>query len=221
MRFKDWLLHEARFKGFQRMIRQRHADWPAPVVKDLYDNRWAYAMRHATNNPMFAPTTSWSKDQPSPPQMSPPNSTASMIMQHQGLTNFEWTPKPVVVNLTPLHFDDNTQRVFLTRRFGYEVEPQIRDDQKRMEKQLNLLQLKGPGQNEPIIMVVNGNKYKLLEGWHRTMNYLVYPPRPDMGAPPDQIDLLKKNGDVRQIDFTRWRPVPIQAWIGKLVSTTA
>lgn len=53
-----------------------------------------------------------------------------------------------------------------------------------------------------------------MEGWHRTMNYLVFDHNETIGAPQDQIEILKNGGDIRQIDFSKWRPVPISAFVG-------
>lgn len=209
MKFKEWLVSEVRYKGFKRQFVRSHPDMPSYVAKDLYNNRIGYSMRRILDDPQLAPTASWGNT--SVPTSTP---TVSNILNSQAFQNYKWTPHPVVIQVTPLDFDKTTQDMFLYRRFGYAPEERIRDDAKRMEKQLTLLGMKPLGTNEPIIVVANNDKYKLIEGWHRAMNYLVYPPNPNVGAPPEQIAVLKQNGDVRQLDFRQWKSVPILAYVG-------
>lgn len=184
---------------------------PPYVANDLYNNRVGYTMRRILGTPALAPTTNYTRDE-TQKGTSSGASTIDRILGAHDYHKYQWTPKPIDLNLTPLDFDERTQNIFLTRRFGFRPEPMIRQDNQRMGTQLGLLSQRGPN-NEPIIVVKRGNKYELLEGWHRAMNYLLYPPNPNIGAPPDQIEALQRN-DLSKIDFSRWKPVAMRAYMG-------
>jgi hypothetical protein len=224
MRFKEWLeLSEERFKGLHRMfIGQYGKDIPRPAERDLYQSRVSDLMkgimrRRASNNIGSKTTLPMGDSQTVDfdPHQWP--STPGQIMNHPEvatLKGVQWGKGPMEIQVTPLDFDQETLERFLVRRFGFDNRNQIRNDAQRMATQNALMNDRGMGSNEPIIVVKQGNKYKLLEGWHRTMAYLIYAQNPNFGAPPDQIELIK-NGKMYAVDFTRWKPVRIRAWVGQ------
>lgn len=190
---------------------------PQYVQNDLYNTRIAHTMHSAidarekgTATIQGDPTTLMSplKKIGSDPK-GPEN-----LFKLSGLDNVQWSHRPEILTfqnrqgVTPAAFDEDTTWRFLDRRFGFREEPQIRNDAGRTAKQKQIMQSKEKGQNEPIIVVQTMRGYNLLEGWHRTMNYLV------SGAPPDQIEALQR-GDSEAIDFNKWQPVMIQAYVGR------
>lgn len=214
MNFREWLLqNEARFKGFKRQFVASNPDMPSYVASDLYNNRVGYTMRKHLGASGLAPTLAFQigGTAKSP---SPASSLANDILQAHDFRSTKWTPKAQIVQVHPLDFDDYTLSIFLHRHFGFQPSQQIRQDAERNEKQRQILIAREPGRNEPIILVKKGDKYQVLEGWHRTMAALVFMPNPVQGAPPDQIALLKK-GDITRLDFTRWKPVRLRAYIGQ------
>lgn len=225
MRFKDWIVQETRFKGLKRQFVASHPGMPRYVANDIYNNRIGYSFgKMLGQNGGFSPTIGM--EEPEPNQENIPthgiddrattassmSPTPSQIFNIHNLGTLNWSPRPITINVSPMDFDEETLQAFMNRRFGFDPSKKIRNDAERMNKQLSLLASKES--NEPVIIVKQGNKYKLLEGWHRVMNYLVYPPDPSIGAPPDQIEILK-NGFLNQINLTKWKPVTIQAFIGE------
>lgn len=225
MKFKDWLLDEIRYGGFYRQFRQENPNIPTQAAKDLYNNRVGYTMKTllGSNRPEHAPTQPFQGSDSDPKTFGNgiqrgfgnwlPSNTPSKIINAHDLGDIRWSQKPQKIDVTPLSFDDWTLQTMINRRFGFKEDARIRDDANRMEIQKNLLPNIPDAKNEPIIVVQNGNKYRLMEGWHRTMSYLVFDHNEQVGAPSDQIEILK-NGDIRQLDFAKWRPVPINAYIG-------
>lgn len=226
MKFKEWLsLDEIRYGGFYRQFRQENPSMPTHVAKDLYANRVGYSMKRLlnTNNPIDSPTQPFHGSDSEPQTFGSgisrdfgsalPSDTPSKIIDAHDLKDIQWPKKAQPINVSPLSFDDWTINIMVNRRFGFREDPRIRNDANRMQTQKSLLPNEPSAQNEPIIVVQFGNKYRLLEGWHRTMSYLVFDHNDQIGAPPDQIEILR-SGDVRQLDFTKWRPVPIKAFVG-------
>jgi hypothetical protein len=214
MRFREWItLGEARFKGFKRQFVAAHPTLPAYVADDLYNNRVGYTLRRILGSSALAPTTNWQGDDTQRASSTKSGSyPIDKILNAHDYGKLKWTPKPVTLTVTPLDFDKRTLQIFLARCFGLLPEPLIRQDAQRMQTQLDLISQRGTD-NEPIIIIEKGDKYELLEGWHRAMMYLLYPPDPNIGAPPDQIEMLKR-GETNRLDFTKWKPVTIRAFMG-------
>lgn len=103
--------------------------------------------------------------------------------------NSDW--KLEILNVNPEDFTENTINAFLERSFGDEDAYLVPDDKERTKLQKKLA--KGNAMNEPVIIVKKGNKYELIEGWHRTMAAL----------------LLGDNGE----DLKNWDKVKIRAWV--------
>lgn len=202
-------LAESRFKGFKRQFVGANPGLPQYVANDLYNNRVGYSLGKRLKKDMgVAPTTGNLGDQETTPsRIMPTGVTKDILGSHGNFQNITWS-KPMVINISPKDFDEDTLRIFLVRQFGFNPTEKIRKDAFRTTTQRELLVNRGAN-NEPIIVVKNGNKYKLLEGWHRTMSYLV------SQAPPDQIDALKQ-GDATQLNFARWKKVPIRAYVGEM-----
>lgn len=204
MKFKEWLkLDEIRLKGLHRMFKQEHPDMPKYVQNDLYTSRIAYTFNKSLKST-------------SPNSSKLTASSPSDVFKLSGLKDIQWTQQPELLKgrwgkiegVTPADFDPDTQWRFTDRRFGMREEKQIRNDAARMSKQKELMGQRGEGQNEPVVVLMTMKGFKLLEGWHRTMNYLL------QGAPPDQLEILK-SGHLHEVDFSGWKPVKIQGYIGK------
>ena len=97
-----------------------------------------------------------------------------------------------IINVNPEDFDETTIQAFIDREFGEENTYLVPDDEARMEYQKKIA--KGDGKNEPIVVYrMKDGKYRLLEGWHRTMSLLK----------------LGDNGE----DFKNWDRVKIRAFV--------
>jgi len=210
MDFKAWLaeqeLEEARFKGLQRMFRQEHPDMPRYVQKDLYNTR----IGHTLN------TIIKKGSDPSQTSSNIPNDSATKIFKASAFRDATWSKKPEILKgrsgnygITPNDFTMRTRTYFLDRQFGYRVEDRIHNDGQRTAIQKNLMTARGEGNNEPIIVAQTLKGYDLLEGWHRTMNYLL------QGCPPDQAEALQA-GLIDRINFGLWKPVQLQAYVGRM-----
>jgi len=124
------------------------------------------------------------------------------------LRDVKWHPKPIVINVGPSDFDDETLSRFNVWRFGFKPRDDIqRNDTQRFAVQRDRMQKSPDGANEPIVMVREGGKYKLVDGFHRVMVYLAA-----KSAPADQQALLQRG--MNGIDLNRWQRIPIQAFVG-------
>ena len=201
MDFKEWIqLDEIRLKGLHRMFKQEHPNMPKYVQNDLYTSRIAHSFNKSKST-----SSNTSKLTASSP---------SDIFKWANLKDIQWNKAPELLKgqwgridgVTPADFDQDTQWRFIDRKFGMREEKQIRNDAARIEKQKELMAQRGDN-NEPICVIQTTKGFKLLEGWHRTMNYLL------QGAPPDQLEILK-SGYAYDVNFSKWKPVKIQGYIG-------
>lgn len=142
------------------------------------------------------------------------NSPSTAMSQASMIDGVQWAPKPLVVNVNPQSFGTATLARFHMARFGFErLDDRVRNDTARTTTQQNLAAERGPGENEPIIMVREQGKFELLEGYHRTMSYLLSLLDPAKGAPPEQVQLIKA-GKLEQLDFSQWQPDPSGRYSG-------
>lgn len=181
------MFNEVRLKGLYRTLQSQHSDMPKPLFKSLYDDRF---------------TAGWKSHSSDIP---------SSIVNNANLLSLKWNKE--ILNfqsgVTPEDFDELTQNRFIGRHFGFYANPRIKDDAKRTQMQAFLAQQRPEGTNEPVIVTQDKTgKYRLVEGWHRTMNFLL------AGAPKQQVEDLKQ-GELRNIDFKNWRRVKISAWVGR------
>jgi len=89
--------------------------------------------------------------------------------------------KEQVLKLNASDFTKENQKTMMQRKFG-------NANQRNLAKKLK------PGTNESVIVLKLGNKFRLLEGWHRTMAILS----------------LGNNGDR---DPTKWDKIKIKAYV--------
>ena len=83
--------------------------------------------------------------------------------------NSDW--KLEVIEVNPNDFDNETVEAFFERGFGDVNSFDVPGDEERMKTQMSMR--RSDGNNEPVILLRNPNgKYKLNEGWHRTMSIL-------------------------------------------------
>ena len=82
----------------------------------------------------------------------------------------------------------------MQRKFGNANPNDVPNDEERTEYQRNLAKKLKPGTNESVIVLKLGNKFRLLEGWHRTMAILS----------------LGNNGES---DPTKWNKIKIKAYV--------
>lgn len=200
MRFSEWLkIDETRFKGFYRQYKQDHPNVPAYVLKQTYTNHMSPGMNRSI-----------SKNSPNL------NSMPSQLMQKKNaISGVNWNKKPQIVVISPLSFNDETLNIFRVWKFGMKPNDNlVRNDTNRFNIQGQMAAKIPEGENEPIIMVRDGNKFKLIEGFHRVMSYLLSMHSPDAGAPEDHIEYLRSGGDPTKLDFSKWKPVKIKAYLG-------
>lgn len=106
------------------------------------------------------------------------------------LLNGPW--RLTVLKVNPVNFDNTTIDSFIQRDFGYDNTYQVPNDLERTEYQDKIST--SDGKNEPIIVTLQpGGKFRLIEGWHRTMSIL----------------RLGDNGD----DLKNWGIVKIRAFV--------
>lgn len=114
--------------------------------------------------------------------------------QFEDFIDLQWSKKVIVVNISD--FTKSTQRDMVRRKMGQEEEEGVPNDTQRSEKQKELMDKYGEGNNEPVIIIKTDKGYDLMEGWHRTMSILS----------------LGSNGTD---NYKKWRKVKIKAWIGE------
>jgi hypothetical protein len=157
------------------------------------------------------------------PLTMPDKNLPSQILNSKGSVgdidwrHVNWMPRPAVIPVSPANFDDYTLDKFKQWRFGFSPKDnRVRNDSARFQTQANLASQRGDGTNEPVILVRghDNNKYRAMEGYHRLMSHLVAAHNNNEGAPPDQIELLKGGAPATQLDLAKWKPVPVQAYVG-------
>ena len=102
--------------------------------------------------------------------------------------------KEKVLKLNASDFTKDNQKRMKQRKFGNANPDKVPDDEARTEYQRNLAKKLKPGTNQSVIVLKNSNKFKLMEGWHRTMAILS----------------LGNNGNP---DPTKWDKIKIKAWV--------
>jgi hypothetical protein len=118
--------------------------------------------------------------------------------------------KEEVVSISPLNFTQNTIQNFLRHEFGSSpsMQNRVKAHDERMAVQSQLAQERGQGNNEPIILTRQGDKFEMEEGWHRLYSHLL-----QFSAPPEERQKVL-SGQVADLDLSKWRPIKIKAWIG-------
>ena len=115
-----------------------------------------------------------------------------------------------IVDVHPLNFTQDTITSFLNHQFGSSpsLSKGVKNHDERMQTQSNLAGKRGQGKNEPIIMIREGDKFRMQEGWHRLYSYLL-----QFSAPPEEVQKIQ-NGQTQEINFSIWKPIKIKAYIG-------
>lgn len=204
--FKNWIINEIRYKGLYRMWQQKNPEMPKYAQHDLYTHNFGYAMRHLLKNTDDTSMNQggYTRDNNSPiPSNSPDRIFDSKRAKE--IKDIIWAKKPQIISINPNDIEPETLDIIKYRNFGYKAFEQIPRDAERTETQRKLTNTNG--KNEPVIIVKTMTGYKLVEGWHRTMSILL------QGAPPEQLEMVKK-GDYSKVDFSKWAPVKINAYIG-------
>jgi hypothetical protein len=244
MKFREWLQLETRYRGLMRQYRNMHPGVPDYILNQMYSNHISPGMnsimkQQPSGEPIprsaaprathaYYPSEETPQSQAAsntPPQTKnntiayTPTTTPSQnsakphitnLMQDKDLINgLQWSPKPMVVQLHPLYLEPDSMNRLKFVRFGFAPKDNmIRQDSQRFDTQRQLAAKKPEGQNEPILLVQLGqNYYQILEGYHRSAMYLL------QGAPQEDIEALK-NGNAN-VDFGRWKPVKIKAYVGQ------
>lgn len=142
------------------------------------------------------------------------NMPSSVINNVRHIDGVQWKKTPQVVSVTPASFESASLQRFKMAKFGFEkLDNMVRNDRARTAAQTDLAAKRGQGENEPIMLVMNGRQWELLEGYHRTMSYLLSLLDPKKGCPPEQQELIKA-GRLDQLDFRLWTPDPNGGWVG-------
>ena len=224
MKFKEWIVSEIN-KGLARQFQQDHPNLPKYVVKQVLQNRvsplWKNTM--SAKSPTMALNNAHPKLQAiqqtmayeAPPSNNPNKPTYgslgdmfkdNAVSSIAGKNN--WVLQ--VVEIHPLNFTQDTIDSFLNHQFGSSpsLSKGVKNHDERMKTQTALAGERGEGENEPIIMVREGDKYKMQEGWHRLYSYLT-----KFSAPPEEQEKIH-NGRSNEVDLTVWRPIKVRAYIG-------
>jgi len=231
--FKEWLQESSGKNAFNRMVMQ-HPDYQNlhPYVRgEFVKSSFGSAINSSANRAMNSRNAGQSTQVMQP----------SEFLNNSPYRNRDWS-RPTIVQITPTMFDNQTLDWFITRCFGLRPLPDINNDQQRMATQKSKLNQTEPGSNEPIILFQDGDKYKLQEGWHRTMNILLW-----QSASPEQAQILQQYAQriveideqfrsqsttgagrvrwittvnpiitelKRMLNWSQWKAVPIKAFIG-------
>ena len=208
MKFKKWIIEELN-KGLVRQFKQQQPNLPNYVAKQVLQNRVAPLFNKTVNSmsPTISMNTTNAQIAMSPGAYSKP----SDMFQDKTVTtignNKNW--KLQVIEVHPLHFDQETIQSFLSHQFGSSpILSKVKNHDIRMQTQSDLASQRGQGENEPIIVVRNGDKYKMEEGWHRLYSYLM-----NYSAPPEEKQKID-SGNSHTVDLTVWKPVKIKAYVG-------
>lgn len=210
MNFKEWFLQETRFKGLRRMFDKEFPDMPKYMKNDIYNGRVAYTMSKLIgDDSRMAPTISvYDSSSPGFARTTDdyvPSNAPSRIFGKAPYRNYKFTPQPITLNLSPLDFTEENIKLFLRRKFGFHS---IEDEGIDNDEQRNILQRKNVNSQEPVILLKKGNKYHLLEGWHRVMAKLVL-----LGAPKEHLEKIK-SGYLQPKELMQWGKVPINSFVG-------
>lgn len=185
------------------MWKEKNPNMPNYIGHDLYTHNFSYAMRNLLKN------TPHSSEGGERTNFSPiPSNTPDRILSGRRAKEIKdviWPKKPTIITVTPSSFENETLSIMMHRNFGYKILKEIPRDSERMETQRKLANIEG--KNEPTIIVKTKNGLKLIEGWHRTMTILM------QGAPENQLQIIKL-GHHSEIDFSKWTPVKINAYVG-------
>lgn len=149
-----------------------------------------------------------------------PSDLPSRILKSSSARGIHWMPHEVIVPISPQNLDKATLNDFINRQFGHHtvdpvydekgnvVIPGIMRDGQRTAVQRQLMQDRGEGNNEPILLIRRGNQYEAFEGRHRLMQYMLA-----YSAPPEDQQALER-GEIDKLNFANWTPVSIKAFIG-------
>ncbi len=210
MKFREWLLDEIN-KGLARQFIQQRPNLPKYVAKQILQNRVAPLFKNRLD--ATAPTVMMAQQSPQPNVTTKPTySTMSGIYGDKSVSSLAdqngW--KLQVIEVHPLHFTQDTIQAFLNHQFGMSpmLSKAVRGHDQRMATQATLASKRGEGGNEPIIVVREGDKLKMQEGWHRLYSYLM-----NYSAPPEEKDKIQQ-GQTQNLDFMAWKPVKIKAYVG-------
>jgi len=224
MRFKDWIVTEIN-KGLARQFQQNHPNLPKYVAKQVLQNRVSPLWRNtvvAKSNTIgqdpvhpklqaLQQTMIYTPQQQNDPRK-PTYSSLSDMFKDGAVSSIadknNW--KLQVVEVHPLNFTQDTIDSFLSHQFGSSpsLSKGVKNHDERMKMQTALAGERGEGSNEPIIMIRDGDKFKMQEGWHRLYSYLT-----KFSAPPEEQQKIH-SGQSHTVDFKIWKPVKIKAYIG-------
>lgn len=243
MSFREWIaLDEIRGKGLYRQFRQQYPQVPDYVLRQHYANHVSNKFPRLANTPpvqttnpddpaatvlgagtstMTSPTAGMSNspsDASFSVNMSPDRHTttpSNLVNSGSYMKQVSWTPKPVVINVRPSDFDQETLQRFFFKKFGYSPNDRhVRNDSERFNIQRQIAAQTADGHNEPIVVIWQNGKYTLIEGYHRMMMHLVSHHSPNRGAPQDEVQKLLRGVDVMNLDLDRWQRVPVLAYVG-------
>ncbi len=216
MNFKEWLaLDEVRFKGFERQFKQAHPEIPRYASKQIYNSILQPSVsNYVTKQGQYRSPTIYGQETPDSTvttvgQTAPFTSPSAMMANSHLVNNVTWTKRPMIVNVSPQDFMQNTLFNFLKWKFGVKADNKlVQNDQQRFDVQRNKLGSE-PGRNEPVVLIKNGDKYELVDGYHRIMPRLL-----KFSAPPQHQQYILNGGNVEMLDLSKWRPIPVDAYIG-------
>lgn len=125
----------------------------------------------------------------------------------------EWPSDPELIYVNYKSFLPDVQSKMMIFNFGHRKIGGLKRHDQRMIDQERLMGEKGADGMEPIIVVKHPNGYDLIEGWHRTFQFLL------SGAPDDEREAIV-NGEAMANTLSpgNWKPVKIKAYVGKPIS---
>lgn len=231
MRFREWLqLDEIRWKGLHRQYKQMHPQSPRFVTNQMYKATiqpnvqksimpWLAKSQqepfdHTSPTMVINPSTPRQERPRIPETDLPQGIIGKTVAERDFLKGVQFSKKPQTVTLRLPMFDEQTLAGLRWCAFGLRPNDNfIRNDTRRFDAHRKLALTRGEAENEPIILVRdNTGKYQILDGYHRVSAYFL------KVAPPEYIEDMRK-GDFTNVDFNRWKPVTINAYIGVMPTT--
>ena len=231
MKFKDWIQIDEINKGLKNHFRRQFPHVPQGVAKDVFHQRLGNMWRQESpfkNSDSYGAMSGMMDSGPmsySDPMAdtlahdSDPSGSNGDMLKYQSIkqmyqdpkikeiTEADWGDgKPKVITITPLSFHDDNLIRFKYARFGLKSKGEV--DAERHATQNELMKQRGENNQPIIVLSLGNNKFKLVEGYHRTMAYL------RSGAPREDWMVLRSKQPLDKIDLSKWQPVKINAYIG-------
>jgi len=217
MKFREWFHISEIRKPYRDYLSRMFPNMPPEVRHELGTNEIIPKIKQMAagngngNDPRNTPTVNHVPTSTANQNTSQYNSPDDIINKNEKVkkyTNADWSEEEII-DIHMHNLNPSTQEKIKFFQFGFRPIPLKRHDQ-RMKDQEKLRQTVDVENMNAIITLQTPQGLELLEGWHRVFNYLL------SGAPPEEANAIR-NGTLNalDVDYSRWKPVKIKAFIGR------